>query len=128
MDFLRTGKTIEWISEKWSVTPQTVRAWFAKTNIHLPESKGIKTKYKRNVPDKPKECPVCQSNRSVNYIQDIKHWFCLLCEVEFDKQQTIYVYDDSGKLVEVIGQNPNFWQTIRFGKNTDKGLIKTVTL
>jgi len=128
MDFLRKGKTVDWISERWSVPPQTVKAWFEKLNIHLSERKGVKTQYKRNVPDGPKECPVCQSNRSVNYIHDIKHMFCILCEVEFDKYQTIYVYDDSGKLVEVIGQKPNFWLTIRFGKDNDKGLIKTVTL
>lgn len=127
-NFLQAGKTIDWISEKWSVTPQTVKAWFSKLNIHLPQKKSIKTQYQRMVPEDPKGCPVCQSKRSVNYIQDIKHWFCMHCEVEFDKHHIIYIYDESGILVEVIGQKPGFWESIRFGKGTSKALIKTVTV
>jgi hypothetical protein len=126
--FLKTGKTIDWIAEKWNVTPQTVKAWLSKFQIHLPGKKSIKTRYQRNIPEKRKECPVCQSTRSVNFIVDIKHWYCVTCDVEYDHNRVIYVYDECGILVEVIGQKPGFWDAIRFGRDTSKSLIKTVTI
>lgn len=126
--FMKKGRSVDWIAEKWSVTPQTVRAWFSRFQIHLPSQKGVKTQYQWSIPEKIKECPVCQSPRSVNYIVDMKHWYCITCEVEYDQHHVIYVYDEAGTLVEVIGQKPGFWNAIRFGRGTSKTLIKTVTV
>lgn len=123
---IKKDKTIEWIAEKWNVTPVTVEAWISKLQLD-PQNK-IKTPYRRIVPENGKECPVCQSARTVNYIVDIKHWYCVSCDVEYDQNHVIYVYDEGGILVEVIGHKPGFWDCIRFGRDTSRSLIKTISL
>jgi ribosomal protein L37AE/L43A len=125
--FLKSGKTIDWISERWNVKPQTVRAWLSKFNIHLPQKTNVKTSYTRRKPEiKQKNCPVCQSH-NVNYLLTEKHWYCLNCDTEFDKNNVIYVYDDRGELVEVITHKTGIWEHVKLNK-AGKGLIRTVTV
>jgi hypothetical protein len=125
--FVKSGKTMDWICEKWNVTPQTVRAWFAKFNITLPKKPGTKTSYVRKIQEvEKKPCPVCQEKNQVNYIFAEKHWFCMNCYTEFDQDNVIYIFDDSGELIEVIAHKPGLWDKLKAGKK-GKNLIRTVT-
>ncbi|MEW9670292.1 hypothetical protein [Ammoniphilus sp. 3BR4] len=125
--FLIAGKTVDWISEKWNVTPQTVRAWFSKFNLHLPKKQTMKTGYNRKKNVEQRSCPVCQESQLVNYILAEKHWYCLQCDTEFDRNDVIYVYDDKGELVEVIAAKPDIWEGLSITK-TKKNLIRTITV
>ena len=125
-NILSSGKTVDWISEKWNVTPQTVRAWFAKFNISLPKKSNQKTNYNRKPNMEQRCCPVCQESQQVNYIMAEKHWYCMHCDTEFDRDDVIYVYDDMGDLVEVIAKEQEVWENVKLGK-AKKNLIRTVT-
>jgi|GEM_PF-3109794 len=124
--FIKTGKTVDWISEKWNVTPQTVRSWFAKFNLSLPKKNGVKTTYNRKNTVGPRTCPVCQENQNVNYIVAEKHWYCLHCYTEFDANNVIYVYNDRGDLVEVIANKPGLWDKLKSANRKD--VIRTITV
>lgn len=80
-----------------------------------------------NMDKELKSCPVCRHSQCINYIVDVKHWFCLNCDTQFDDHQVIYVYDEMGELVEVITNRPDIWKRIK-KNNWKKGLIRTVTV
>jgi len=124
--FLNAGKTVDWISEKWNVTPQTVRTWLAKFNLSLPKTQSVKTSYTRKQQNvENKACPVCQEIQQVNYIMSEKHWYCLKCDTEFDREGVIYVYDDMGDLVELIADKPKIWDQLKIGKAKRKLILTT---
>lgn len=125
--FLNAGKTVDWISEKWNVTPQTVRAWLSKFNLSLPKKKSEKTGYSRKQKVEGRECPVCQESQQVNYIMSEKHWYCLSCDTEFDGNDVIYVYDDKGDLVELIAKEQKIWDRLKLGGKSKRNLILTTT-
>jgi hypothetical protein len=127
LGFVQAGKTVDWICEKWNVTPQTVRAWFKKFNLSLPRKQSTKTSYRKKAKFEEKDCPICQQSQNVNYLATERHWYCMNCDTEFDQNNVIYIYDDKGDLIEVIASRPGIWEGIKIGK-AGKGLIRTVTV
>ncbi|MCZ8515061.1 helix-turn-helix domain-containing protein [Paenibacillus filicis] len=113
---LKAGKTIDWICEKWNVTPQTVRVWISKFNLKFPEKKSIKTKYTRKSKPNARDCPVCMQSRFVHFIATEKHWYCTHCDVEFDRNNAIHVYDENGNIIEVLSNKSEIWEKLRLGK------------
>jgi len=75
-------------------------------------------------------CPVCRKNHCINYILDVRLWFCKNCDTHFDEHQVIHVYDEMGDLVEVIAASqPDIWNYInKRDWKKKKGLIQTITL
>ncbi|GIP34769.1 hypothetical protein [Paenibacillus sp. J2TS4] len=115
-----------------SSAPQTVKSWLdkfqVKTAAKPPEtSSGSAKSRRRKQKQETKKCPVCQKKHNVNFISSIKHWYCVQCDTEFDRNNVIYIYDDNGELIEVISDKPGIWDHLKLGK-TKKGIIMTLTV
>ncbi|MGN7383446.1 Uncharacterised protein [Chlamydia abortus] len=112
-------------------TPQTVKSWLDKFNVKSAakpqEAKASTRSRRRKQKQEAKKCPVCQKTHNVNFISSIKHWYCVQCDTEFDRNNVIFVYDDNGELIEVISDKPGIWNHLKLGK-TKKGIIMTLTV
>lgn len=72
-------------------------------------------------------CPVCKEPKKTNYISSIKHWLCLNCDTEFDKNNVIYIYDELGELVELIVNNKEIASQLH-QKQWSKGVCMTISV
>ncbi|WP_148497548.1 hypothetical protein [Paenibacillus senegalensis] len=113
-------------------TPQTVKSWLDKFSVKpavraADAQAPAPTNRKKKKAREEKKCPICMKKHNVNYISSIKHWYCVNCDTEFDRNNVIFVYDDGGELIEVISDEPGVWDHLKLGK-AKKGIIMTVTV